>query len=334
MPLISVVMPAYNAEKYIVEAIESVLQQTFHDWELIIVDDCSQDNTFYIAQDFSKKDSRIKTYRLNSNSGSAYIPRKKAIELSQSDWIVGLDADDYLETEDLDKLYDRMNETKAEIVLHQLIRVADDRTETGEKCPDSDFKFNRVLSGKEACSLTIGQWIINGNGLFKKELYNKIWKQQQIDYAGMNGDEFLTRQLFLSATTVALCTAKYFYRINSKSITQDFSIKSFDILQTNALLKKLVLSDFGKGSKEAVEMSLQQWNGVRYCSMLLFDKRKSISKENKIKIERKIYNEWKELEWNIIRPHLKVKLLSQLLSWNFVMYKSIIKSWISVKCIK
>lgn len=334
MPLISVVMPAYNAGKYIVEAIESVLQQTFHDWELIIVDDCSQDNTFSIAQDFSRKDSRIKIYHLNSNSGSAYIPRKRAIELSQSDWIVGLDADDYLEREDLDKLYSRMNETKAEIVLHQLIRVTDNRTETGEKCPDSDFKFNKILSGKEACSLTIGKWTINGNGLFKKELYNKVWKRQQIHYAGMNGDELLTRQLFLSATTVALCTAKYFYRINSKSITQNFSIKSFDILQTNSFLKKLVLSDFGKDSKEAIEISLQQWNGVRYCSMLLFDKRKFISNKNRMIIEQKIYNEWKELEWKIIKPHLKVKLLSQLLSWNFVIYKAIIKSWVYVKRIK
>lgn len=62
--LVSIVMPAYNVEKYIEESIESVLYQTYLNWELIIVNDCSLDNTYKIIKKYHKKDSRIKSYSL------------------------------------------------------------------------------------------------------------------------------------------------------------------------------------------------------------------------------------------------------------------------------
>ena len=62
-PPISVLMPAYNAEEYIAEAIESILNQTFKDYEFIIVDDCSTDNTWQIIKKYIKKDSRIKAHK-------------------------------------------------------------------------------------------------------------------------------------------------------------------------------------------------------------------------------------------------------------------------------
>lgn len=63
MSKVSVIMPAYNAEKYLPEAIRSVQAQTYSDWELVICDDCSKDNTYQIALDFAQDDARIKVIK-------------------------------------------------------------------------------------------------------------------------------------------------------------------------------------------------------------------------------------------------------------------------------
>lgn len=70
-PFISIVMPVYNVEKYIVKSIESVLAQTFTDFELLLVDDCSPDNSGKICDDFAEMDSRIKVVHLPVNGGVA-----------------------------------------------------------------------------------------------------------------------------------------------------------------------------------------------------------------------------------------------------------------------
>lgn len=334
LPLISVVMPAYNAEKYIAEAIESVLQQTFKDWELIIVDDCSIDNTWEIIQKFSNKDLRIKAHQQNRNSGSAYLPRQEAIKLAQSEWIVCLDADDYLDSKDLEILYNRMQETTADIVLHQLIRVTENRIEIGEKCPQDDFNFNQILSGKESCSLTIHQWVINGNGLFKKSLYHDIWNSEIATYNGMNGDELLTRQLFLRAKKVAFCNAKYFYRANPQSITQKFSIKAFDILETNNHLTELIRKHYGENSKEYEQIELQKWVGVRHCCILLYKHKTDIPIKKWHEIKKCLYREWNNINWSLIHKHLEFKKLSFLYTNNFSFFIILIKCWIFIKLLQ
>lgn len=92
-PLISVLMTAYNRERYIAEAIESVLQSTYQHWELIIVDDCSIDNTLSIAKEFEKRDCRIRVYENERNLGD-YGNRNKAASYATGKYLKYLDSDD------------------------------------------------------------------------------------------------------------------------------------------------------------------------------------------------------------------------------------------------
>lgn len=92
-PLVSVLMTAYNREKYIAEAIESVLASTYTNFELIIVDDCSTDNTLAIAKSYEKKDSRIKVYR-NEKNLKDYPNRNKAAGYAKGKYLKFLDSDD------------------------------------------------------------------------------------------------------------------------------------------------------------------------------------------------------------------------------------------------
>ena len=98
--LISIITPVYNSEKYIDDTIKSVLEQTHKNWEMLIVDDCSSDNTEQIIKQF--QDSRIKYFKLKENSGAA-IARNKALELASGIFIAFLDADDMWKPKKLEK---------------------------------------------------------------------------------------------------------------------------------------------------------------------------------------------------------------------------------------
>ena len=98
--LVSIIMPNYNSANYIVNTVNSVLLQTYSNWELIIVDDCSTDNSLEIINQFN--DARIKVYKTDVNSGAA-TARNIAIEKAQGDWIAFLDSDDIWISDKLEK---------------------------------------------------------------------------------------------------------------------------------------------------------------------------------------------------------------------------------------
>ena len=93
MALISIITPAYNSAKYIAQTVYSVQNQTYSNWELIIVDDCSQDRTVEIVANLAANDTRIKLIQLAVNSGSG-VARNTALNEASGNYIAFLDADD------------------------------------------------------------------------------------------------------------------------------------------------------------------------------------------------------------------------------------------------
>lgn len=93
-PLVTVIIPLYNAEKYITETIESVINQTYQNWKMIIVDDCSIDNSINIIKKYQIKDNRIKLVESESNFGGPAKPRNIGIDNAKGEYIAFLDADD------------------------------------------------------------------------------------------------------------------------------------------------------------------------------------------------------------------------------------------------
>jgi glycosyltransferase involved in cell wall biosynthesis len=93
MTKVSIVTPLYNCSDYLEQTIQSILYQTYQNWEMIMVDDCSKDNSIEIAQKYVAQDNRIKLIKLEQNSGAA-VARNIAIEESKGRYIAFLDADD------------------------------------------------------------------------------------------------------------------------------------------------------------------------------------------------------------------------------------------------
>ena len=100
MELVSIIMPAYNCERFIAEAIRSVFAQTYTNWELIIVDDCSTDNTAEVIKPFT--DTRIH-YQRNAHNMGAALTRNEALRIAKGEYIAFLDADDLWAPEKLER---------------------------------------------------------------------------------------------------------------------------------------------------------------------------------------------------------------------------------------
>ena len=102
MPKISIITPAYNCEKYLPEAVKSVFSQTFEDWELLMIDDCSGDNTYRCMEKMAEKDKRIRIFQNKVNSGTA-ATRNFGVRMAKGEWIAFLDSDDLWKADKLEK---------------------------------------------------------------------------------------------------------------------------------------------------------------------------------------------------------------------------------------
>ena len=103
---VSVIIPVYNAEKYLRGCLESILNQTFADFEVIVVDDCSTDNSLAIAESFLEKfGGRLKIISLPKNTGNASVPRNEGLRFSRGEYVFFMDNDDLILDNALETLY-------------------------------------------------------------------------------------------------------------------------------------------------------------------------------------------------------------------------------------
>lgn len=109
--LISIIIPVYNASSFLSETINSIQEQTYENWELIFVDDCSNDNSAQIINSYIKKDTRIKYIKMDKNSGPA-LARNKGIEEAKGNFLCFQDADDLWDNNKLEKQINFMKKQK------------------------------------------------------------------------------------------------------------------------------------------------------------------------------------------------------------------------------
>ena len=113
--LISVIIPLYNAEKYLKNCITSVVGQTYRNLEIILVDDGSNDNSLSICEKFALQDNRIKVF--HQNNGGVASARNKGLSEASGEFIAWVDSDDSIEPEYIEKLYDAVKEYNADISI-------------------------------------------------------------------------------------------------------------------------------------------------------------------------------------------------------------------------
>lgn len=173
-PKVSIIMPTYNGERYIVEAIESVLQQTFQDFELIVVDDGSTDGTASIVRNFQERDGRIK-YFYKQNGGVA-TASNYAIERAGGEYIAICDHDDISLPHRLEMEVSVLEENKDVSLVYSSILVFNEADLDGKifRIPDKGFC---TLEGQFKKMLKKGCYVDNPSVVFRK----KVWEDNKYD---------------------------------------------------------------------------------------------------------------------------------------------------------
>lgn len=237
MPKISVIMAVYNAEEFLSHSIQSVLEQSFADWELICVDDGSVDGSLAYLNNIAKIDSRVKVLT-QANAGPAQA-RARGIELATGEYGVTLDADDFLSLDFLDDLYRIASRNGEKAVLCNLMRGVGDNPEDYNSFNNRNgLHAGDRLSDVDAFSRTF-PWSIHGWCLWRMDLLKTHAVGVNSEINNYNSDEYISRVLFLNAGSIVVGNGKYFYRDNPASITSKISLRLFGALETNSKLFEL-----------------------------------------------------------------------------------------------
>jgi glycosyltransferase involved in cell wall biosynthesis len=233
--LISVIMPVFNSSRFLAEAIESVIEQKYKNWELICVNDGSTDNSLDILKAYQKKDSRIQVYSQN-NSGAAKA-RKLGIMKSKGDYISYLDSDDVYSS---DYLYETIKvalKESADVVMPVLVACWGSSEEYNFN-DKNGLKEGDVISPKIAFLRTF-PWEVHGLNLYRSSHIKKYALSEISDENSYCADEYLTRYLLLYANKIAISQGEYFYRKNEGSVTNNFSPDKVSVLDINSKLFSL-----------------------------------------------------------------------------------------------
>lgn len=169
IPLVSVITPVYNAEKYIKETIQSVQNQSYQNWEMILVDDCSMDHSREIISKISAEDPRVKLIKLKENSGAA-VARNTAIDHASGKYAAFLDSDDAWIPRKLEKQVAFMEEHQIEFSFTSYEIMDDQGNRLGQIVhAPKEMTYNKLLSNTIIGCLTV---MINLEKLGKVKMVN------------------------------------------------------------------------------------------------------------------------------------------------------------------
>jgi glycosyltransferase involved in cell wall biosynthesis len=231
LPKVSVIVTAYNREKYISHTIDSVLKQTYHNFELIIVDDCSTDLTFEIAKHYVQLDTRIRLYRNEENLGQ-FANRNRAASLARTDLIKYLDSDDVLYPHAL-KIFVEAMEQYPEAVI-------------GVECHiNQQFQpqLPCLISGKEALMAHYTKashvlYLGPSGCIFRKSCFD-IVRGFKSD-SGILNDTLLMLQLSEIGSIVLVQRDLFFWRVHNDQITTEQK-NEFNMMKERFFINQSIL---------------------------------------------------------------------------------------------
>ena len=172
-PIVSIITPCYNSEKFISETIMSIQKQTFEDWELIITDDCSTDSSVDLINSFASADNRIKLYCLNANQGPG-VARNNSINKSNGRYIAFCDSDDQWKPTKLKKQLEFMKTHKLAFTYASYEIINEDGKLIGKVSSPPNLRFKDMLRNNYVGCLTA----IYDSNIIGKHLMSEIRKRQ------------------------------------------------------------------------------------------------------------------------------------------------------------
>lgn len=221
---ISIIVPVYNVEKYLHKCVDSILAQTFTDFELILVDDGSPDNSGAICDEYEKKDERVKV--IHKKNGGLSDARNAGIDAAQGRYFGFVDSDDYIENDMYELLYKNIIENSAEMSICGIYDIY--KGKKTRKIP----MFQKVISKNDAMKMVLEAEVISVhavNKLYKRELFDTI----KYPINKITEDAAIILQLLDQCQKVVVDSSQkyyYFHRENSIS-SNKFSVRDLDTIE-------------------------------------------------------------------------------------------------------
>lgn len=266
--LVSIIVPIYNAEKYLDSCIQSVLRQTYTNWELILIDDGSTDKSGRIAEEYGFADERITVFH-QKNLGVS-LARNQGIDEATGNYVVFLDADDELIEDCLAKTVNIAEETNADVVA-------------GRSCENQELFQDRIIwTGAEALENSLKDHLFTYSACAKLIRREFIGKTRFTPDIRINEDGYFVFQLLCKQNVFVLTNdVIYFYRANSESSSRTvFSEKYFDILKVSDLKYKKIEEQFPQMHDLAKNMLLKaRMNVLRILAVRTRDEYRDVEKK-------------------------------------------------------
>lgn len=224
LPEISIIVPVYNVEKYLSRCIESILSQSFSDFELILVDDGSTDRSGEICDEFAKKDPRIRVF--HKANGGVSDARNAGLDLVTGKYIGFVDGDDYIENCMYRVLWDMIQKDEADISVCGVFNSFEN-----QKRPQCEEMDAFVCNGREAFAITLAGKKMPAslcNKLYRREIFS----QRRFLVGKTYEDAFFLPSLLLDAEKVSVTTEplyNYWHRMDSIT-SSGYSEKTMDIV--------------------------------------------------------------------------------------------------------
>ncbi len=236
-PEISVFIPVYNGGVYLKPTLESVLNQSFRDFELLVVDDSSTDESWLLLQDYAEREPRM---RILQKEHGGNVPKSWNVvrPLFRGKFVFYLSQDDLLSPDCFEQMIRRQRECNADCVLPEMLRFTQDPPDANQEqaltAPDAGYSLR--LDGRSAFLLSL-DWRIHGFMLCRRQFYT----DEEFDESTFNSDEYVTRKIFLKCGLVVFSKGRFYYRRgNVNSITDPGHPLRYQVLRTNRRLLQLM----------------------------------------------------------------------------------------------
>lgn len=223
---ISVIVPIYNAEKYLTKCLESIINQTYKELEIILIDDGSIDNSLKICREYQKKDSRIIV--ISQNNSGAYKARKRAIEMASGRYVAFVDGDDWIEPDMYYDLIEIMKKNSTSMVESGIIDVNGDNEKIRiQKIGIGHYQKDRFINEIMPYMLYDGNFF---ESLISPTLWNKLFLKNAVkniydsieDGGKMSNDAVIVYPYLVENNDIYVTNKCYYhYRVVSNSITRN-----------------------------------------------------------------------------------------------------------------
>ncbi len=283
--LISVIVPVYNVEKYVDKCIESIINQTYKNLEIILVDDGSTDNSGKICDEYAKADSRVVV--MHKNNGGLSDARNTGINEAKGRYITFVDSDDYIDVNMIELMYERIFKDNSDMCMCNFCRVDEKGTLLDIK--DDGFIEDMVLTKSDIFAKFIGpahsKYVVAVCKLYKKEIFDEF----QYVKGKTHEDEFIVHHILNKCNKIScMKDVLYYYLKRDNSIMNSgFSINRMDAVE--AILERTKFA-IEKGIDILTEASFINAMEILAQGYAKLDKKDSVVKKRLVELK-KLYNE-------------------------------------------